>query len=105
MPELSGAEMRALGGDPFNMTVAGLRLPASERSRRPRRDARAMWARPGRGADRGDHERRMLRPGSRPRSATRSTILRRQGGARMPQAQLLAELERRHSLAFDPESP
>ncbi len=44
--ELSGAEIRALGGDPFNMTVAGLRLSrnANAVSRLHAETARAMWA-------------------------------------------------------------
>jgi len=44
--ELSGAEMRALGGDPFNMTVAGLRLArrANAVSALHGETARAMWA-------------------------------------------------------------
>ena len=44
--ELSGAEMRALGGDPFNMTVAGLRLSrtANAVSQLHGVTARRMWA-------------------------------------------------------------
>jgi starch phosphorylase len=43
--ELSGAEMRALGDDPFNMTVAGLRLAraANAVSQLHAETARAMW--------------------------------------------------------------
>jgi starch phosphorylase len=43
--ELSGAEMRALGGDPFSMTAAGLRLAraANAVSEMHGRTARAMW--------------------------------------------------------------
>jgi starch phosphorylase len=43
--ELSGAEMRAIGGDPFNMTVAGLRLArrANAVSELHADTARAMW--------------------------------------------------------------
>lgn len=43
--QLSGAEMRALGGDPFNMTVAGLRLAriANAVSRLHAETARVMW--------------------------------------------------------------
>ena len=43
--ELSDAEMRALGGDPFNMTVAGLRLArrANAVSALHAETARAMW--------------------------------------------------------------
>ncbi len=43
--ELSGAEMRALGGDPFNLTVAGLRLArrANGVSALHGETARAMW--------------------------------------------------------------
>ena len=43
--ELSGAEMRALGGDPFSMTVAGLRLArrANGVSALHGETARAMW--------------------------------------------------------------
>jgi starch phosphorylase len=44
--QLSGAEMRAIGGDPFNMTVAGLRLSraANGVSQLHGETARAMWA-------------------------------------------------------------
>jgi starch phosphorylase len=44
--ELVAAELRQLGGDPFNMTVAGLRLArrANAVSERHGRTARAMWA-------------------------------------------------------------
>ncbi len=43
--QLSGAEMRAIGGDPFNMTVAGLRLAhiANAVSQLHGETARAMW--------------------------------------------------------------
>jgi starch phosphorylase len=44
--ELSGAEMRAIGDDPFSMTVAGLRLSrlANAVSQLHEQTARAMWA-------------------------------------------------------------
>ena len=44
--ELSGSEMRGIGGDPFNMTVAGLRLAraANAVSQLHGETARAMWA-------------------------------------------------------------
>jgi starch phosphorylase len=44
--QLSGAEMRAIGDDPFNMTVAGLRLSrlANAVSQLHEQTARAMWA-------------------------------------------------------------
>ena len=44
--ELSGAEVRAIGGDPFNMTVAGLRLSraANAVSQLHGETTRAMWA-------------------------------------------------------------
>jgi starch phosphorylase len=44
--QLSGAEMREIGGDPFNMTVAGLRLSraANGVSALHCETARAMWA-------------------------------------------------------------
>src|SRR5512143_3575436 len=44
--QLSGAEMRVLGGDPFNMTVAGLRLArkANAVAALHGETARAMWA-------------------------------------------------------------
>ena len=44
--QLSGAEMREIGGDPFNMTVAGLRLArmANAVSALHGETARAMWA-------------------------------------------------------------
>src|SRR5262249_48300306 len=44
--QLSGAEMREIGGDPFNMTVAGLRLSriANAVSALHGVTARAMWA-------------------------------------------------------------
>jgi starch phosphorylase len=44
--QLSGAEMRAIGGDPFSMTVAGLRLSraANAVAQLHGETARAMWA-------------------------------------------------------------
>ena len=44
--ELSGAEMRAIGDDPFNMTIAGLRLAraANAVSRLHAETSRAMWS-------------------------------------------------------------
>jgi len=44
--ELSGAEMRAIGGDPFNMTIAGLRLArrANAVAKLHAETAQAMWA-------------------------------------------------------------
>jgi len=50
--ELSGAEMRTLGGDPFNMTVAGLRLSrrANAVSALHGETARAMWSKVDRAA-------------------------------------------------------
>jgi starch phosphorylase len=44
--ELSGAEMRAIGGDPFNMTIAGLRLARSANavSQLHGATAREMWS-------------------------------------------------------------
>jgi starch phosphorylase len=44
--QLSGAEMRAIGGDPFSMTVAGLRLArrANAVAQLHGETARAMWA-------------------------------------------------------------
>jgi glycogen phosphorylase len=44
--ELSGAEMRAIGGDPFNMTVAGLRLSraANAVAELHGETSRAMWS-------------------------------------------------------------
>ena len=44
--QLSGAEMRAIGGDPFNMTVAGLRLArgANAVAQLHGETARAMWS-------------------------------------------------------------
>ena len=44
--QLSGSEMRAIGGDPFNMTVAGLRLAraANAVAQLHGETARAMWA-------------------------------------------------------------
>ena len=50
--ELSGAEMRAIGGDPFNMTVAGLRL--ARRAVAQLRRNRARWGAWITGADRRD---------------------------------------------------
>src|SRR5262245_59673188 len=44
--ELSGAGMRAIGGDPFNMTIAGLRLArkANAVAKLHSETAQAMWA-------------------------------------------------------------
>jgi len=106
--ELSGAEMRALGGDPFNMTVAGLRLSrrANGVSALHAETSRAMWAHiqdaaPIEAITNGVHA-----------PTWQSTAIR--DAKHDPQAlwaaherhkrELLAELERRQSLAFDPES-
>ncbi len=62
--ELVPSELAEIGGDPFNMTVAGLRLAhlANAVAAAPRRDrARHVGAREGRGAHHRDHQRRPRR--------------------------------------------
>ena len=77
-----GAELRAgrraswpqIGGDPFNMTVAGLRLArlANAVAAAPRRDrARDVGARRGRRAHHRDHQRRARRRPGRTRASAR----------------------------------
>jgi hypothetical protein len=81
--QLSGAEMRAIGGDPFNMTVAGLRLSARRErgGAAARRDlARDVEGRQQRLPHRRDHERcaRADVAGPRdPRGRARSQATRR----------------------------
>ncbi len=107
--QLSGSEMRAIGGDPFNMTVAGLRLSraANAVSRLHGETARAMW----RGV-----------PGTCPIGAITNGVhvptwqaaeIRAAGEepGRVWEAhvrlkgQLLDEVRRRHGVSLDPEAP
>jgi len=105
--QLSGAEMRAIGGDPFNMTVAGLRLSrkANAVARLHGETARIMWkhisdAAPIVSVTNGVHV-----------PTWQSPLVRAAGGdpARLWDAhalhrnELLAEIERRKGLRLDPE--
>jgi glycogen phosphorylase len=96
--ELSGAEIRAIGGDPFNMTVAGLRLAraANAVSQLHGETARAMWAgvenaAPILAITNGVHQPTWQAPGVR---AAEGAAALRQARAAL-KAELLAEVERR----------
>ena len=106
--QLSGAEMRAVGGDPFNMTVAGLRLSraANAVAQLHGETARAMWkdvvnACPIGAITNGVHTptwqaHEIREAGDDPRKLWDAHV-RLKG-------QLLAEIRRRHGVALDPEA-
>jgi starch phosphorylase len=104
--QLSGAEMRALGGDPFNMTVAGLRLSraANAVSQLHGETARAMWksvegACPIGAITNGVHtptwQAHEIREAGRDPQRLWDAHVRLKG-------QLLAEVRRRHGVTLDP---
>src|SRR5439155_21114941 len=105
--QLSGAEMRAIGGDPFSMTVAGLRLSraANAVSKLHGETARAMWkdvqgACPigsiTNGVHRGTWQAAEIRDAGRDPAKLWSAHVKLK-------AQLLAEVQRRHGVALDPD--
>ena len=107
--ELSGAEMRAIGGDPFNMTVAGLRLAraANAVAELHGETARTMWkhipdAAPIVAITNGVHVPTWQSPRVR---AAGDDPARLWEAHRFHRTELLAEIERREGLELDPEGP
>lgn len=105
--QLSGAEMRAIGGDPFNMTVAGLRLARSANAvaELHGETARTMWrhiadAAPITAVTNGVHVPTWQSPAVR---AAGDDPERLWQAHRLHRTELLAEIERREGLALDPE--
>ena len=106
--ELVDGEMREIGGDPFNMTVAGLRLarPANAVAQLHGETARAMWAHVDgaapiiaitNGVHVGTWQDPRIPPRSRPTTAS----------ARAPQTlkqELLAEVGARTGVRLDPDA-
>jgi starch phosphorylase len=106
--QLSGAEMRALGGDPFNMTVAGLRLArkANAVARLHGETARAMWAHVDNAAPithvtNGVHAPTWQDPRVR---AARHDPAKLWEAHLALKRELVAEVQRRNQVALDPES-
>jgi len=104
--ELSNTEMRALGGDPFNMTVAGLRLSrrANGVSQLHGRTARIMWthvedAAPIIAITNGVHRPTWQADPFRDAMAPAERL--RAGHARFKE-ELLGEIRARTQVAFDP---
>ncbi len=105
--QLSGAEMRAIGGDPFNMTVAGLRLSraANAVSQLHGETARAMWrdiagACPIRAITNGVHAPTWQAPEVRDAGSDPAKLWH--AHVRL-KALLLTELRRRWGVTFEPE--
>jgi len=104
--QLSGGEMRAIGGDPFNMTVAGLRLSraANAVSKLHGETARAMWknvenACPIESITNGVH--RATWQANEIRDAADAPARLWDAHVTL-KAQLLAEIQRRQGVALDP---
>jgi glycogen phosphorylase len=105
--ELVAGELRQLGGDPFNMTVAGLRLArrANAVSERHGQTARAMWAdvlnaAPIVAVTNGVHVPTWQDPRVPAAVASDDAL---EGLRRELKAALLAEIERRTGVRLDPE--
>ncbi len=104
--QLSGAEMRAIGGDPFNMTVAGLRLAraANAVAQLHGETARTMWQHVGDGAPitaitNGVHAPTWQSPAIRAAGDDPERLWQAHS---LHRTELLAEIERREGLALDP---
>jgi starch phosphorylase len=104
--QLSGAEMRAIGGDPFSMTVAGLRLSraANAVSRLHGETARVMWkdvfgASPIDAITNGVHVPTWQAPEVREAGDDPNRLWDAHVKLK---AALLAELQRRHGVALEP---
>jgi glycogen phosphorylase len=104
--ELSGAEMRAIGGDPFNMTVAGLRLAraANAVAQLHGETARTMWrhigdAAPIEAITNGVHTGTWQSPAIRAAGDDSDRLWQAHAAHR---GELLAEIQRREGLALDP---
>jgi glycogen phosphorylase len=105
--QLSGAEMRAIGGDPFNMTVAGLRLARSANAvaELHGETARTMWkhiadAAPIIAITNGVHVPTWQSPAVRAAGEDPERLWQAHS---LHRTELLAEIERREGLALDPE--
>ena len=106
--QLSGAEMREIGGDPFNMTVAGLRLAraANAVSLLHGRTSQAMWAHVSNAAPivsitNGVHVPTWQAPSIR---AAQDDPERLWAAHLKLKHELIAELERRNQVQMDPEA-
>jgi starch phosphorylase len=106
--QLSGAEMRAIGGDPFNMTIAGLRLSraANAVAQLHGETARAMWAGVENAAPIGAITNGVHQPTWQSPEilvAGRDADAVWQAHLKCKQA-LIEEVERRHHVALDPDA-
>jgi starch phosphorylase len=106
--QLSDAELRAIGGDPFSMTVAGLRLTraANAVSQLHGETARGMWqdvkgACPIGAITNGVHRATWQAPEIRDAGADPAKLW--DAHARL-KAQLLAEVQRRHGVTLEPDA-
>ncbi|HYM80181.1 MAG TPA: alpha-glucan family phosphorylase [Candidatus Limnocylindria bacterium] len=106
--ELSEAEMRSLGGDPFNMTVAGLRLSrrANAVSQLHAETSRSMWgaiadAAPIEGITNGVHAPTWQSPQIRSAARDPQALWAAHGEHKR---ELVAEVERRTGVRFDPDA-
>ncbi len=104
--QLSGGEMRAIGGDPFNMTVAGLRLSraANAVAQLHGETARVMWnniegACPISAITNGVHVPTWQAKEIRDAGDNPAQVWEAHAGLK---AQLLAEVQRRHGVSLDP---
>jgi glycogen phosphorylase len=106
--ELSASEMRAIGGDPFNMTIAGLRLArrANAVSRLHGTTARAMWAQVGDAAPITSVTNGVHAPTWQAESIRRAAgePARIWAAHQDLQAELRAEVMRRAGIALDPQA-
>jgi starch phosphorylase len=106
--QLSGAEMRAIGGEPFSMTVAGLRLSraANAVSKLHGETARAMWKDVSGACEIGAITNGVHVPTwQAPEVADAGADPGKLWDAHVRlKAQLLAEVRRRHGVAFEPDA-
>ena len=106
--QLSGSEMRAIGGDPFNMTVAGLRLSraANAVAQLHGETSRAMWkdvsnACPIGAITNGVHVPTWQAPEVREAGHDPSRLIE---AHRRLKEQLLAEVQRRQGITIEPDA-
>lgn len=106
--QLSGAEMRAIGGDPFNMTVAGLRLSRSANAVAQLHGvtSRAMWkdvsnACPIGAITNGVHVPTWQAPEIREAGHDPAKVMAAHAKLK---AQLIAEVQRRQGIALEPDA-
>ncbi len=104
--QLSGAEMRALGGDPFNMTIAGLRLSRLSNAVAQLHGvtSRSMWAGVSdaspiiaitNGVHRGTWQSEAVRDAATPDALWAAHVAHKR--------ELLAEIEKQSGVAMDPD--